>query len=232
MKNRFWAALVLAGLACLMIGPGLPARADDKDEKAPEGTKERGEAVKQIGMAFDLAALGRKTRSPEMLISAASILRQYRAEQSDAAPKGEGDDKPEAAKLLSLKDTSDGLLAEAKKMAEVEKVDKKMIADLADYVAEKGRGSTIGTRTRTHRILNGRTHTYALRFFKAAPANVSVTGNGVNTLTLVVTGPTGRFGTWTGPNPAIAWTPLGTGNFTITVTNNGPGPCVYTLFHN
>ncbi len=232
--TRVWlAGLALAGLVSLGYRPA-PAE-ETKEKAAKEGVDKDaakvGEAVRNIALASDLATLGREQKSPEMLIAAAKILRKIQARPGTEKPKIEkGEDT--ATEPISLVAESDSLLEEARKLAK--ETDNQLCVELADKVAKepKSRGSLGGPRSYTHQPGAGTVITWNVTFRGGQPANVSVRGNGRNVLTLTVTGPGGHFYTWTGPNPAVNWVPNVQKTYTITVRNDGPGACRYTLFHN
>lgn len=232
MKTYLWISGLVVVAGCLLAAPTSgPVGAADDQAAAPVKADPISDDVRNIAMAYDLAAYGRTARSPESLVTAARILRQIRAlaGTESSSVEGAGNDTEEKQEPISLLAESDRLLDEARKMAP----DDAVIAQLADRVAkEKTRGSLRGPRSYTHQPGSGVKRTWNLRFVGGQPASVAVRGNGRNLLTLTVTGPGGHYLTWTGPNPSLSWLPRTTHGYTITVTNNGPGKAGYTLFHN
>ena len=61
---------------------------------------------------------------------------------------------------------------------------------------------------------------------------MTIRGDGYHTLTTTVQGPGGYYYQWTGRNAATTWVPGVPGLTSITVVNNGPGACDYTMYHN
>jgi hypothetical protein len=228
MTKRFWVvALLVAGLSCLSLGPVVLA--DEKPTKVESDPA--AVAVKHIASALDLAELGRKEKAPELLIAAARTLRMVTTTPGkEKVDVKEGKDELKAdEEAPSMVRMSDELLAEAMKLAP----DDKVIADLAQRVKEtKTRESVGGPRSYYHRPGAGSTIVHTATFLAGRVGSVTASGNGVNTLTLRVAGPgTGRW-EWVGRNPHLDFVPGSTGVCTISVTNNGPGPVAYTLWHN
>lgn len=226
---RGMALVTFAGLltALALIGP---APAQDKDEPAPFKPDPVADEVQKIALANDLAAYARKTKSPELLVAAARIMRQCRATPGSEKSTTTGSDQEEKAEPVSFLDETKKLLDEAAAMAPKDAT----ITALIDRINKepRSRGSVGGPRSYTHRPGGGKSRTWNLNFIGGQPATVSVNGNGVNSITLTVTGPAGHYLTWTGPNPTLSWVPRKTHGYTVTVTNNGPGPVQYTMFHN
>jgi hypothetical protein len=237
MTKRLWTtALLLAGLAGLVGLSGGLGAADKKDEapSAPAGAGPN--EAQQIAMAYDLADMGHRAKAPDLLVTAARILRRINPIDGTDQPAAEGGNDAKGEKV-SLKEVADGWLAEARKMAP----DDKAIAALADQAAKEDlvfppepgkRGTFGGPRQYFHRPGVGVALTWNLRFRGGQPASVSVQGNGRNTLTLTVRGNDGVFLTQTGPNPAANWVPAASAGYTVTVRNDGPGSAAYTLYHN
>jgi hypothetical protein len=224
--------LVLAAAA----PPAAPADEPKKDETEKEKAardKEaahRAESVRKIGMAGELAVLGRQDKAPEMLIAAARILRTATpARQGREEPKVEGGEAGKQ-KLASLVETSDKLLDEARKMAR----DDKAVLELADRVAklEGEREAIGGPRAWTHMPGDGVRLTWSVTFRPGVPACVTVNGDGYRRLRTIVRGPAGYYYDWTGFNADTSWVPSVWGPTTITVINLGPGPVNYTVYTN
>ncbi len=232
MSKSIWASVVPAFLVGCLLSVAPPAAAEEKKELTGEDktAAAAAETVREIGMAMQLADYGRKEKSPQMLIAAARVLRKIHSTPGSDEPKAE---KGEAArqKPASLTDLSDKLLDEARKMAG----DDKTVLEMADRVAkeEKTRGALGGPRSYTHAPGDGTVLSWNVRFRPGIPASVSVVGNGRNTLTTTVQGPDGYYFTWTGHNASTSWIPRpAPGLTTITVVNDGPGACYYTMYHN
>lgn len=234
MKRIWVTGMALTILAAWLVGLGTVSRApaDDKKEDAVQVKADPvSDDVRHIALAYDLAEYGRKAKSPEMLVSAARILRKIRTTPGTEKPTIEGgkDEKEEKAEAVSLLEESNHLLAEARKLAP----DDALIGDLIERITkEKTRGSIGGPRSHYHKPGAGTTMTWNVSFAGGQPASVAVQGNGRNALTLTVRGPGGHFLTWTGPNPSLSWVPRQTKPYTITVTNDGPGACAYRMYHN
>jgi len=231
MLKRLWLTCVTLGtFGFLTLGlvPTPPVTAAEKstDERSEKQVKEDGEKVKALGMAYELVDMGREKKSPEMLIAAARILRTTRTTPGKEKTEiKEGKDEKSDKDEVDLKEESDKLLKEAVALDKGAK-------PLADGVAKLGRGSLGGPRSYFHRPGAGTVISLGVSFRGGQPANISVTGNGRNSLTLTATAPNGHFLTWTGLNPSLNWVPVNTHGWTITVTNNGPGAAAYTLYHN
>jgi hypothetical protein len=225
MTKRTWASIVPLFLLGCLLAVAPPAPAEEQKKESPEDktardklATEAAESVRRIGMAMQLADYGRKEKSPEMLIGAARILRWIEDQPGTDEPKAEGGDAAKK-KSVSLKDLSDKLLDEARKMAG----DDKTVLEMADRVArlekpkkeeDKRRGALGGPRSYHHSPGDGVSLTWNVRFRVGMPASVTVRGDGFHTLTTTVRGP-------------------GVPGFTtITVVNNGPGACDYTMYHN
>lgn len=236
MAKRIWVGLsALLLLGCLVMVAPHAAPADEvkkevKKELSPEDKEaaEAGEEARQIGLATDLAEQGRKEKAPEMLLTAARILRSVHTSPGKDEPRVEGG-TAEKQKPASLVEASDKLLQEARDMAP----DDKAIADLADRIAKiKARGALGGPRSYRHFPGDGVSLTWYVRFRVGVPASVTVRGDGINTLTTVVQGPGGYYFSWTGRNAHTSWVPGVPGVTTITVTNDGPSRADYTMYHN
>ncbi|MBM4000110.1 MAG: hypothetical protein FJ297_11335 [Planctomycetes bacterium] len=122
-RALFAASLVMMGAVVAIAG-----RADDK--AVPE-LSESAQAVADLGMAQDLIAYGRRTKSPEALLMAALILHRTPSEKvGDAADT----------------ETPAALIEEARKA----RADDKTLAGLADQaaeaVSETARGAVTGPR--------------------------------------------------------------------------------------
>ena len=176
MTNRTLSVgMVAAGLVTLLALSGLPAPAQDKSAKAAPAMDAKespeGEAVKNIALAYDLAALGRKSDSPEMLLAAAKVLGMYKSNPGKDKPKVSGGvDEP--TEPLSLSEEAHKLLTEAKEKA---KGDKAIIA-LADAIADGlSRGSYGGPRSYTHQPRSGATLTWNVNFIPGQMASLFYT---------------------------------------------------------
>jgi hypothetical protein len=202
-----------------------------KQASADDDWSPAAENVRHIAAAYDLAAIGRKEKAPELLVAAARVLRGILAETGKAKPSIEGgkDEKGSKAEPPSLKDVSDKLLDEAAQMASE---NSSIIANLIEQTKKTTRGASGGPKSYSYEPTAGATVTLGVEFVEKLPATITVQGNGRNMLTLTVTDPDGPHATNTGLNPMIAWTPKKTKTFKIAVTNNGPGSCPYLLYHN
>jgi hypothetical protein len=234
MTKRFSSvAVLLTALSYLVLSLGVSAqdKVEPTRKDAAVQADPAGDAVRHIAAALDLAELGRKEKAPELLIAAARALRMIPATAGkDKAEVKEGKDElksgEEAPSMVTM---SDELLAEAMKLAG----DDKAIAELAQRVKEtKTRESLGGPRSYYHRPGAGSTIVHTATFLAGRRGSVTVSGNGVNSLTLRVDGPGRGHWEWTGLNPHLDFYPGLTGVCTISVTNNGPGPVAYTLWHN
>jgi len=232
------AALLLSGLlAWAVLSAPERASAEDKEtaKAAPPGVAYND--TRQIAIALDLVDLGRTTKAPDLLISAARILRRIEPRDGDDKPQVSGGTDEPGIKT-DLKTVAKNLLTEAVKMAP----DNKTIADLAKHATEEKlvvpppepgkRGTFGGPKQYFHQPGAGVTLTWQARFVGGQDAAVSVQGNGRNSLTLRVSGNDGVNQYWTSRNPSLNWVPHRNAMYTITVTNNGPGGCAYTLYHN
>jgi hypothetical protein len=241
MSKRFWtAAFVFCGLTALVVNLAIPpaAPADDPMPDTPEAKKaaSAGEGVRAVIVANELVALGRKTKNAEDLVTAARLLRGVMSTPSKDKPKIEypeglkpSDEDTKDVAPASLIAESDKLLAEAAEMAKDDEFIQKMI----ERVKKMERAALGGPRSYTQGIRRGVTHTYHVNMAAGTFSRVAVSSPSGNTLTLRVVGDGGvRAGESTGPAPSIVWTPTKTHGWTIYVTNDGPGFCNYTLYHN
>lgn len=233
-KHHWLSGLPLIVLSMLLAGASRPARGDEA-KKEPPTTSPAAQDVANVAMAYRLAEYGRKHKTPEMLVAAASILRHIKGTPGDAkpkieAPKGEEAPQDEAVEATSLMEESKKLLAEAKKMAR----DDAVLTELIERVGkEKTRGSLGGPRTFARRLRPGFVHSWAVNFVGQQVASASVTGNGVAVFTLEAVNDTGRVvAVATGRYPSISWVPVATRHFSIRVRNDGGGVSAYTLYHN
>src|SRR5438876_8097655 len=126
MKRKWSWLLTLTGLCLLALSAPSTAQ---KEKGAKELTEEeksaiiRQERMQRLVMAQELAAEGRKKDAPELLISAASILRSLSAiaemnkpKVSEVKPeiKGDGDaELDQEIPPLTLKEQSDQLFKDA-----------------------------------------------------------------------------------------------------------------------
>jgi hypothetical protein len=121
------------------------SRAADKDADAPLVMSESGQAVADLGLAYDLIEYGRKTKTPEALITAALILHRTPVEKSSEPSGGEASAIPAPAELL----------AEAKKLRPDDKALADVIAQAQDSLKEKPRGAVGGPKQQSRRLAPG-----------------------------------------------------------------------------
>jgi hypothetical protein len=239
MSYRYgFAALGTIVLGVLLAGVNGPASADE--EKKKEGptaaASPAGEDVANVAMAYRLAEYGRKHKEPEMLVSAARILRHIKATPGNGkptkieAPKDAKAPEDEPAESPALGDEAKKLLEEAKKMAP----DDAALTELIERAGkEKTRGSLGGPRSFTRALGPGFTHFWGVNFVGGRPASVSVTGNGFAVFTVEAVNDDGvTVASSTGLYPSLYWYPAFTRHFTIRVRNEGEGGSRYTLYHN
>jgi hypothetical protein len=231
-------AMLLSGLLAwaTLNTPERAHAGGDKDASKDAPASVAYNDTRQIAIAFDLVDLGRTAKAPDLLISAARILR--RIETQDGDEKGEvGGGTDEPGIKTNLKTVAKELLSEAVKMAP----DNKTIAELAQHAADEklvvppepgARGSMRGARQHFHKPATGVSVTWKLKFVGGQPAAIAVRGNGRNILDLRVSGADGVNLYWLSQNPSLTWVPMRNAAYTITVTNKGPGPVAYTMFHN
>jgi hypothetical protein len=231
MTKRFWLLGAALGVLALTV-PG--AVAEDKKAADREPQKEEDAvAVRNLAMAADLAAMGEKMQKPELLVSAAILLRGIHATPGKDKPTVEGGTAEASDAKVSLKDQSDALLRKAQEMARGDDKLKVLIDGLAERATQvTTRGSFGGPRYYHHAAGAGVAVAWNVNFVAGQPAGASVSQASRCSLTLSVTGPRGHSATWTSINPSLNWTPPVTGTYTIRVVNNGPGSTDYTLYHN
>jgi hypothetical protein len=234
MSKRFWLAAV-AMLGVLFLVPSTNSRAaDEKITRDQEEAMKSDEDVCNISMAYELAAIGRKQKAPEMLVCAAKLLKgtnfSTRPGKEEATLVG-SKDKILAGPQLDLSAQATELLDEAQKIAENTK-NQPVLELIKKARTEEGRGAVGGPKTYFHQPGAGATITLDVPFVGNAPGRVWVQGNGANRLTLKVTGPKGWTGTMTGLNPSVAWSGHPAGTYTISITNDGRTACAYRLFTN
>jgi hypothetical protein len=234
-KLQWLVGTSLLALAGLVAGVGAPASADEpkKPEKQDVKPNPAGADVANISLAYQLAEYGRKSKNPEMLVSAARILRQIKTTPGKGDPKVEGDAREEekAPEPVSLSTQSTNLLDEAKKMAP----DDAIVAELVERVNKDKvtRDALNGPRSFSRFLRPGGVHGFGVNFIGHIPADVSVTGNGIAIFTVSAINNEGVLvASDTGPYPHIRWAPAFTRHFTIRVRNDGGGPSGYTMYHN
>jgi hypothetical protein len=232
MSKHLWMTAALL-VALVGLAPSAPADDAKKDEPPAKITPEA-EAVRSIGLAYELADAARETKTPEKLIAAALVLQTTTAQPGTGKAKVEGTE--EKAEPVRLKDVAAKLLDEAKALAKGAKNEAQIIA-LADSVGkmESSRGAFAGPRSYYHRPGSGATVSHSVDFVPGTMAAVSVTQNsGRDNLTLTVTNRQGTVvRSSNGRNPSVEWSPgEGHNPFTITVRNNGPRAVSYSLYHN
>jgi hypothetical protein len=238
MLYRIAAAALAAGLfTVLSLGGSSSAQEGDKPSAPPSVVHDD---TRQIAVALDLIELGRATKAPELLISAARILHRIEPQKGDLTPEASNGTDQGGGEPPSFKTMAKDLFAEAVKLAP--KKEAKAIAALVkqaeanDLVIpppeKRNRESFGGPRSYFHQPGAGVVMTWRMKFIGGRPASVTVQGNGRNMLTLRVSGNDGVNLSWTSRNPALNWVPNRNAGYTVTVTNDGPGGAAYTLYHN
>jgi len=251
--SRVLLAVMLMGLS----GSGIRA-AEPTMQEIEDATK-RAAILADIAFAADLAAFGRGQgaegtspkdfKSPESLVLAGGIL--MRAHKATAGKAGTIDAKPtdakgnpikgDAVKTPSLAEQADALFVEAEAMA-VELKDKSRATAIEALIkrekaTEADRGGVSGPSRITRTLNPGETHTYPVAFIGGQPAAVAMTSSGPPKIQFDINHVGGNsLFSLKGQNANYNWTPArdkdGTRKFTITLTNLGRNPTVYTLISN
>jgi hypothetical protein len=252
MKTRRWLAfLSVAACACL----ALRATAEDTRKEDPKETsaKATAEAVRQLGLAQELATRGREHKSPLDLLAAAEIFHTYKdVEYADLKkePKvegkaGEGEAKVDEA--LSNADQAANLLRDATALAAklaregtLTEKDAAAIDALAKCIANaktapRTRGAIGGPKRKSNFLYPGQTHTYRIDYDGWSMARVFVSSEGRSPLRVWVTNlddlERGEDAGW---SPSVSWMPgrrVG-GVFVIRVQNIGDYGTPYRLVTN
>ena len=124
--------LFLLTCFCLLAWSPVPARCRDKPADEPKDDP----GVENVGClatAYKLVDYGRKTKSPEALITAAGILRRMPPAVPLKAQAEDPKQSPPLKDLPSLREEADKLLVEAKEMSKNDAV----IVALADIVVNR-----------------------------------------------------------------------------------------------
>jgi hypothetical protein len=250
MTNRRWLAC-LGVLACGLLAAALSApavgeepRGDaDKEKEA----KESSEAAARFALAQELAARGRKEKSPLALLTAAEILGKIEVPMSEVKGKPEvsGKEGPagEVPALMDRKEEFDLLVADAKSMA------KKLVKDgaltaaageavgaLADNVEfKKARGAIGGIKRKNGWLAPGQTHTWRVDFDGWSMARVFAFSEGRSPVQVTVSNTREQVrGEDTGWNPSVNWMPgdRAGGVFLIRITNVGDYGTPYRMVTN
>ncbi len=195
------------------------------------------QAVADLSLAGKLAEYGRRVNNPTALVVAARIMKNTPAQDKklDKATEGKETASKQAKKTGTL-ETSDKLLADAKKMAEKSsnEIVLAMIDKESKVVATRGKAG--GPIRHVDRIMAGKTDIYrGIRFIGGEEAGVIVIGDGDCDLDLYVYDENDNLiekdtdGT---DRCIVTWTPSWTGPFTIKVKNYGSVYADYILVSN
>src|SRR5947209_239922 len=88
MFHRIAAVALAAGLFALVtLSERGSAQGGDKDTASAAHSSVVHDDTRQIAVALDLIELGRATKAPELLISAARILRRIETKKGDITPE-------------------------------------------------------------------------------------------------------------------------------------------------
>jgi hypothetical protein len=129
MRGKIFALLAAMGVSAL-VALGASAGGGDKADGKDPGVAHND--TRQLAMAFDLIELGRATRAPDLLISAARILRRIEPRPGEVTPEVSGG-KDEGGVKLDLKAKANELLTEAVAMSP----DNATIASMAKLAREE-----------------------------------------------------------------------------------------------
>lgn len=212
------------------------------DDPAPVETPES-RAIARLSSAYDLAELGRDTKSPEALIAAARILRETKPPEFDDETKPQivgpgGVERPAPPK--SLLDDAEALLAEARALAKSLVEDNKMTpadAGAVETLAKRVdsipsfRGAQGGPHTFWGQLKPGQTAIYQLRFEKRDFVRVAAQGTTHMQLEVKHSPKADGHVAW-GKQPRVEFLGGKDNEYRIRLTNKGPVLTQFRLFTN
>jgi len=193
-----------------------------EDKKASAAT-----AVSQLALAAELVAYGDKNKDAMALILAAKIQKKNptHEEKRKKSSKGGGKDDKKAGKA----DSTDAVLARARKLAGKDKGLLALVADVADM---SSRGLSGGAGSTRDRVLARSTDIFELTFKGGERAEILIKGDHDTDLDLYVYDENGNDickDTDSTDTMYCRWSPRWTGKFRIEIRNLGSISNIYTL---
>lgn len=185
-----------------------------------------------VRLAQELAAYGRRQRSPEALAVAAQILIGNPTRPLEAEVQGSGEPvEPKKGGVPPAQDPA-ALLAEAKQMAAGNSTMLAMISQMEGRLGERPKGTRSGTQAAIRTVNAYSKETFWVRFNGGELAWVGVTGDGDTDLDLYVYDSEGRqvaSDTDVTDVCEVSWRPGQTGRYRIVVENLGGISNVYWI---
>jgi hypothetical protein len=228
MKSSFkfpWACISLLTAFALVGWLGALAGQAAAEDAVPKFT-ESAQAVSDLGMAHELIEYGRRTKTPEALITAALILHRTPAEKAADAQLDESN-APAA------------LLAEARKLRPTDKTLAGLADQAAEAISETARGAITGPRTTGGVLRRGSGATITVGC-KAGEATVfRVYGSPASSppstpyLRVILKNAAGQIvGQQTAPSVTLGYVPPVTSPVTVSIVNVATCSVQFTLIHN
>lgn len=252
MKRNHWVFLILLVVSFCFLATAIFVPAGAKEVKKKESNisieakakpNPVAEDVANLSLAHSLIQYGRKTNSPEALITAAGILAKVKTSKIAAAPKQEKNQPEPSGKVaartegVAPQNTPAALLAEAKKMSS----NSPPVVALADQVAMAIgqqvtlRGAVGGPKSAAIRLPAYTSDVYTAEFYGGEIAKVAVVGDGYTDLDLYVYDENGNLivaDTNYNDECLVTWVPRWTGKFLIKVRNRGSDYNDYVIMTN
>ena len=224
-----WALLLLLGLGTSLLGDSSAAWCQVPGSAA---SVPGGQAIEDLHVAWQLAAQGRRARSPLSLVAAADILVSNPTRPLDGETPSPNGSPPALAHISQL-------LEEARAIARGDQAVVALIEQVQRRAARLPRGPMRGARgaprERRSTLLPGQRHSYQVTFVGREPALVRVAGNAQSNLHLYVYDEYDNLiASDTSPSDVgtALWVPPRTGKFRIDVRNPGSGTNAYWLVTN
>lgn len=238
-------------LSVVLLIPTIAYNQERKQSLEEEKAEKQAAAVEQIGRALKIAEEGRSSKSPELLVAAASLLRKAPpvSQGKDATFEREDESgkpvkEPEKLEMATPAELSDKFLDEAKALAsELEKAKKltaeqaKAVVELADLVAKQPleRGAFGGPKYYRDVITPRGYSRVSVPFVKGWPGAITV--RSVAPVRVTVKYGTTTVASFQGTVVQITWMAGGPGkamtqNFSISIQNLAPGTNAYQLITN
>lgn len=224
MIIRYLALIVLLALAV-----AVPAEAGDPNRK-PHAPVAPDDKLRQLHLAADLAAWGRRNRDPLALIVAARMIAGTPLREV-AGVKVEGDPNPEVLTALDIY-MPDVLLGDAGRLAANDPLLTELIVDTREAVPR----GVVARPVRSRNLVPAFSQDVFEYVFEALePATIYVQGLGATNLDLAIEDESGnpicdanRYS----DREICQWTPARQGPFRVIVKNLGPIPNAYYLMSN
>lgn len=237
MKSAFLIALAVVGFS---INPALAQKKDVAKGGDPDA---KAQAVADLGPAFQLIEIGRQYKSPEVLVTAAGMLRRFENLTSgklEALEVKITDDKDKEVKAstekpVSLGKEADDLFEEAEALTLTKKGDIKAIKALIERTkaeADKDvRGAVGGPRFISNLLGSPAFHQFTIAFEAGQKATVNFRSTGNCQFEIYAQGGN-RIYHQTGTSGSYSWSTVGKGGIravTVKVINGKGQPVPYTI---